>query len=277
MDTPPNEIINYLLPSDVISMTDHKKDNKFDECVICVSCSENDIVSLECKHKFHKDCIQKWIQKTQRLGPTCPMCRHEIVHKDKTFWFKLGRETCNLRRWSWYCYSILQQNFGKSSEYTKNFDLIHTFISIQGKLDSILMKSYRWDEDSSFAHSLMEYIGTDKPMRITDVFYNIGNFEPPPFSPSNPIPLEGKKFRKTLTTDQVNFINAFKLRLNNYIEYLKFIKENIERPTAWDRVDWPHGVPSFVNQSISWTHELQHFDKSIEKIEKKSKKLVVPL
>lgn len=48
-----------------------------DECPICLDKFEiNDrIISLNCNHKFHKDCLKLWIKKNN----TCPQCRENII------------------------------------------------------------------------------------------------------------------------------------------------------------------------------------------------------
>ena len=48
-----------------------------DECPICLDKYEiNDkIISLNCNHKFHKDCLKLWIKKNN----TCPQCRENII------------------------------------------------------------------------------------------------------------------------------------------------------------------------------------------------------
>ena len=101
----------------------------------------------------------------------------------------------------------------------------------------------------------------------------MGNFDKPSYSPMNPIPIEGKRYRKTLTSEQIDFINNFKQRVSEYIVYLKFIKENMKRPTAWDHLNYPRGVPSSIDQSAGWKCELTEFSKIIEKIEKKYTKI----
>lgn len=42
------------------------------ECAICLDTIDiKDLEILKCTHKFHKECINSWIQKS----PTCPYCR----------------------------------------------------------------------------------------------------------------------------------------------------------------------------------------------------------
>lgn len=273
MDVPVSELCKHLLPSKEPILRDQGSDIGFDDCAICLSCTKNDIVSLPCDHRFHKKCIERWMKMPHEWGPTCPNCRLNIIREDDMFWIKLGRETSNLKRWAWYCYDIMQHNFGTSSKYTKNLDFTDIFIQIQGKLDRFLLDSYTFDEDYTFEKSLMKYLETNKPVRITDVFYNMGNFDKPPYSPMNPIPLEGKRYRKTLTPEQIDFINHFRDRVSEYIVYLKFIKENMKRPTAWDRINYPYGVPQSIDQNVAWECKLMEFHKNIEKLEKKTIKI----
>ena len=47
---------------------------------ICPICRENlndNCITLECGHKFDKDCLKDWC-KTRRVQPSCPMCREPI-------------------------------------------------------------------------------------------------------------------------------------------------------------------------------------------------------
>lgn len=48
------------------------------ECAVCLSkFSEGESVrKLNCKHTFHKDCLDKWLQ--QSLA-TCPLCRAKVL------------------------------------------------------------------------------------------------------------------------------------------------------------------------------------------------------
>ena len=51
------------------------------QCPICLkNMEEEDIINeLPCKHKFHKECILPWLQKTC----SCPCCRFELPTDDR--------------------------------------------------------------------------------------------------------------------------------------------------------------------------------------------------
>lgn len=45
------------------------------KCSICMDPIESEMIPiLECDHRFHTNCIQKWV----RFNPSCPVCRHNI-------------------------------------------------------------------------------------------------------------------------------------------------------------------------------------------------------
>jgi hypothetical protein len=48
-------------------------DQKECECAICLNfdASQNKVIELKCKHKFHSECISQWLSNTNN----CPMCR----------------------------------------------------------------------------------------------------------------------------------------------------------------------------------------------------------
>lgn len=54
------------------------KINNIDEnekitCCICLGEIEKTICSLKCNHKFHKKCVEDWLE----TNPTCPVCRDQ--------------------------------------------------------------------------------------------------------------------------------------------------------------------------------------------------------
>lgn len=51
------------------------------ECRVCLSEFEEGekIRDLQCKHKFHKDCLDRWLQQG---WATCPLCRTKVLPDD---------------------------------------------------------------------------------------------------------------------------------------------------------------------------------------------------
>lgn len=56
-----------------------------EECSICFEPMQNSThVSLECHHKFHKICLDRWVLHSQ--NNSCPLCRMNIsVHMEESF------------------------------------------------------------------------------------------------------------------------------------------------------------------------------------------------
>lgn len=46
-----------------------------EECSICYEDLIIEVVELECKHIYHKVCIDKWLQD----HTTCPLCRNDLI------------------------------------------------------------------------------------------------------------------------------------------------------------------------------------------------------
>jgi hypothetical protein len=46
-------------------------DNK--ECIICLCAYDvdNDIISLNCKHTYHSNCLKIWLSMRNKICPTC--------------------------------------------------------------------------------------------------------------------------------------------------------------------------------------------------------------
>lgn len=45
------------------------------ECIICMQELDNNVVSTNCCHKYHKDCIEEWSKKSN----LCPICRNDMT------------------------------------------------------------------------------------------------------------------------------------------------------------------------------------------------------
>ncbi|KAK6258939.1 hypothetical protein SCA6_013413 [Theobroma cacao] len=48
------------------------------ECAVCLSELEEgeEVRKLKCKHTFHKDCLDRWLQ---QYWATCPLCRTKVL------------------------------------------------------------------------------------------------------------------------------------------------------------------------------------------------------
>ena len=76
-------IVNNKLSNKYIKKLNTKnKDCCIDTtCLICLDNINNDGVTLNCKHHFHKGCLQQWV-KQQILdvnNPSCPTCRTVVI------------------------------------------------------------------------------------------------------------------------------------------------------------------------------------------------------
>lgn len=52
-----------------------------DECSICQSVM-HEFIRTDCGHKFHKECLKKWLFASRRCKTDCPMCRQDIKTKN---------------------------------------------------------------------------------------------------------------------------------------------------------------------------------------------------
>jgi hypothetical protein len=154
---------------------------------------------------------------------------------DHMFWLKLGRETCNLWEWSFYCFLIIQENYGKSDPCAQRLlALYKKFTSISGVLDDFLCCRWYREAGSKEEHELLaalrEYVqppyrNTRDYVNITDVFYNIDNIEKPILRRRVGSP-HSRKYPKFLVTEEIEYIQEFCQRMHEYIQYLKFMKKN---------------------------------------------------
>uniref|UniRef100_A0A1A9W0L8 RING-type domain-containing protein n=1 Tax=Glossina brevipalpis TaxID=37001 RepID=A0A1A9W0L8_9MUSC len=70
-------IINTLLPSEEYNIETSNGDQL--SCAICIDdlLSKEIIRTLQCNHRFHVKCIDKWLQSHS----TCPMCRAHVFQE----------------------------------------------------------------------------------------------------------------------------------------------------------------------------------------------------
>jgi hypothetical protein len=57
------------------------------ECSICTENFTSTVISLPCKHEFHKDCIVEWF----KLRNTCPIDRTDFPTDDQDYEKKMNR------------------------------------------------------------------------------------------------------------------------------------------------------------------------------------------
>ena len=69
--------IEWTTHLQLIKYLKKKKSENVDDifCVICMekNASTHNFIKLNCGHKFHMDCLQKWML----INPVCPICREE--------------------------------------------------------------------------------------------------------------------------------------------------------------------------------------------------------
>jgi hypothetical protein len=92
-----------------------------------------------------------------------------------TFWFKLGRETCNLKEWADNCMSIVYSGFGKSSVYynclravSNGYPYHRGIAKVQSKLDNMICTYYPVKKKECEANLLR----ISNLKSIIDIFYN---------------------------------------------------------------------------------------------------------
>ena len=131
----------------------------------------------------------------------------EITNCDENIWINLGKETCNLDRWSWYCFFIIQNSFGKTKAKSMFYNISKSFESLQSNLDDLVCVHYPLS------------ISTINNIPITHIFYRIENII------QYPILLEYRR-KKYINIDQKVYIITFIERMN---EFLKIINDNIDK------------------------------------------------
>ena len=78
--------LNSLLRANITDILDtnsncYKCQEKNTECIICLdNIEEGDTIrNLRCMHKFHKKCIDDWLQRQTLDTLVCPVCEIDII------------------------------------------------------------------------------------------------------------------------------------------------------------------------------------------------------
>ena len=100
-----------------------------ENCVICMDCKPN-MITLDCGHKFHCSCLEKWICQDNDFDPyenfkSCPCCRAPINLPSDT---KLSRQVLEMQLYGvcvtskesndWWDYKIILEDIGDAYEVT---------------------------------------------------------------------------------------------------------------------------------------------------------------
>ena len=114
------------------------------ECSICLEpIFFNGITLVNCKHSFHKKCINKWLS----LKDSCPLCRKQVltiftVKKINGFYKKDEDYKIRLLNEALLFFDIKNRNVSKYS--------IFSFKDMQRKRDKIIFKFYKKDRKETF-------------------------------------------------------------------------------------------------------------------------------
>ena len=147
------------------------------------------------------------------------------------FSIKLSIEHCNIKRWYWYCYSILYNSFGASHKYFKLFVLDTYFTDLSSLLDSLIHNYFSLNQEYIIIDNniLLEEINKNRiekytnEIKICNLFYfmdTIKKYEKK-MNTSN-------KYNKYLSNDEKNYIINFVDRTNLYLNYLD---DNLDKLT----------------------------------------------
>jgi hypothetical protein len=70
-----NSIVPNGLSSEIINNIKTSNEILEDNCSICLSKENKEIMILSCNHNFHSECLRQWLKNNKK----CPICRIEII------------------------------------------------------------------------------------------------------------------------------------------------------------------------------------------------------
>ena len=139
--------------------------------------------------------------------------------KKDEYWYKLGKELCELVYTNMIINVIMSHSFGKSHKYTKNLEI--DFIALQGTLDDIIQHDY--------PREVYSITYNNKIIPITHVFYALKddtehineNGQSEYFVVLlEQIKIKPKKYIKKLTDDEFVMIKQFVIDITEFIDKL---------------------------------------------------------
>tara|TARA_Y100000817_G_scaffold307077_1_gene293076 strand:+ start:751 stop:1476 length:726 start_codon:yes stop_codon:yes gene_type:complete len=126
------------------------------------------------------------------------------------YWYKLGRETNNLRMWRYACTKIMEKSFGISHENNKELKKM-SFQSFKGYLEDYMVKNLKnWDEIKTY-----EKVGKKD---YADMFYGGNNDDF--YENVSGYMIFKRPYRKFITLKEKWFMLRFIERLNEYLDYV---------------------------------------------------------
>jgi hypothetical protein len=127
------------------------------------------------------------------------------------YWVKLGRECCNLQRWSIYINMILSHCFGKSSKYVTYISKYYKLLElIKDKMDTVVCSHY-----ISSQHDI-EYKG--EKIDLVKIFYGNETIMKYPVKYSSEYK---NQYKNTLTPQDKQYILTFVDRSKALIDFLE--------------------------------------------------------
>lgn len=131
------------------------------------------------------------------------------------YWFKLGRETNNLRLWSFACTKIMEKSFGTSHKNNRELKKMgcNAFQSFKCYLEDYMVKNLKnWDKIETYEKvSKNDYV---------DMFYG-GNNDDFYENVSEYIGFK-RPYRKFITKKEQKYMLRFNERLTEYLNYVEY-------------------------------------------------------
>ena len=140
------------------------------------------------------------------------------------FSIKLSIEHCNIKRWYWYCYSILYNSFGASHRYFKLFILDTYFTELSSLLDSLIHNYFSLNQEYIVIDNniLLDEINKNRmekysnKIKICNLFYFMDTIKKYEIKTNI-----SNKYNKYLSNDEKKYITNFVDRTNLYLNYLE--------------------------------------------------------